>query len=77
MTETKNKFDFNQGLEQLESIVKKMEVGEMSLEESLTFFEKGVKLSKQCQKALTTAEQKVLKLSEDDNYTNPSIVDEH
>jgi exodeoxyribonuclease VII small subunit len=38
------KFDFNKGLAELEVIINKMESGDMSLENSLKYFEKGVKL---------------------------------
>lgn len=75
MAKKSEKFDFNKGLQELEAIVKKMEMGEMKLEDSLIFFEQGINLSKQCQKSLSEAEQKVLKLIQEDNYTNPSVVD--
>jgi len=55
---------FEQSLTELEDIVSKMEKGDLSLEDSLTAFEKGIKLTKDCQKALKTAEQKVNKLVE-------------
>lgn len=44
---------------ELEEIVERLEAGELSLEKSLAQFEKGVKLSRECQKALADAEQKV------------------
>lgn len=50
---------FEQALAELESLVERMESGELSLEESLASFEKGVALTRSCQKALTEAEQKV------------------
>jgi exodeoxyribonuclease VII small subunit len=50
---------FEQALQELESLVEKMEQGELSLEESLQHFEKGVQLSRACQQALRDAEQKV------------------
>ncbi len=62
------KFDFNKGLSELEEIVKTMESGDLSLEESLKYFEKGVALTRQCQTALSEAEQKIALLSADDNY---------
>lgn len=46
-------------LEQLESLVEKMESGELSLEDSLAAFEKGIKLTRQCQETLQKAEDKV------------------
>lgn len=50
---------FEDALEELEQLVNQMEQGELSLEESLKSFERGVKLTSTCQKALQEAEQKV------------------
>ena len=50
---------FEQALQELEALVEKMEQGELSLEDSLQHFEKGVQLSRTCQQALREAEQKV------------------
>lgn len=49
-------------LTQLESLVEKMEAGDLSLEESLSAFEQGIALTKQCQSALNAAEDKVQSL---------------
>jgi len=57
--ESKN---FEKSLSELEQIVSTLEQGDISLEDSLNAFEKGVKLSNECQKALKSAEQKVSKL---------------
>lgn len=51
--------DFETSLAELEGIVDKLEQGELSLEESLQQFERGVQLTRLCQTALTQAEQKV------------------
>ena len=51
--------DFEAALQELETLVEKMEQGELSLEDSLSHFERGVKLSRTCQQALKAAEQKV------------------
>ena len=64
-----NNFDLNKGLAELEVIINKMESGDLCLEDSLKYFEKGVKLHRQCHKALTQAEQRVNILSEEDNYS--------
>jgi len=50
---------FEEGLEQLEQIVKDLENGDLPLEKSLELFEKGVKLSETCRKQLQDAEGKV------------------
>ena len=46
-------------MKELEEIVTKLESGEVGLEESLKLFEKGIQLSKSCQKILSDAEKKV------------------
>jgi exodeoxyribonuclease VII small subunit len=51
--------DFERSLRELEALVEKMETGNLSLEESLKCFERGIGLTRLCQKALTEAEQKV------------------
>ena len=50
---------FENALQELEALVEKMEQGELSLEDSLQHFERGVRLSRSCQQALREAEQKV------------------
>jgi exodeoxyribonuclease VII small subunit len=55
---------FEHSLKELESLVKKMDSGELSLEESLQAFEQGIGLIRQCQNSLQTAEQKVQMLIE-------------
>ena len=55
--------DFAGALEELDTLVEDMEGGELTLEQSLTHFEKGINLIKHCQTVLTEAEQKVIKLS--------------
>ncbi len=50
---------FEEGLEQLEQIVKDLENGDLPLEKSLELFEKGVRLSETCRKQLQEAEGKV------------------
>ncbi len=56
--------DFEKSLQQLEQIVNRMESGELGLEESLTRFEQGIKLAKQCQDTLSEAELRVEQLIE-------------
>ena len=55
--------DFEAALAELEQIVQRLEQGELSLEESLRQFERGVELTRGCQKALRQAEQKIQILS--------------
>ena len=58
--------DFEQALAELETLVEKMEQGDLSLEESLQSFERGIQLTRNCQQALQAAEQKVQILLEKD-----------
>ena len=50
---------FEKSLKELEALVVKMEQGNLSLEESLQHFERGIQLTRTCQQALKEAEQKV------------------
>jgi exodeoxyribonuclease VII small subunit len=54
--------DFEKSLDELETLVRNLEQGELSLEQSLTAFERGVKLTRACQQALKSAEQRVEQL---------------
>ncbi len=51
--------EFEKSLSRLEEIVKKLENGNLSLEEAMTLFEEGVQLSRSCQKQLEEAEKRV------------------
>jgi exodeoxyribonuclease VII small subunit len=54
---------FEHSIAELEEIVIKLEKGELTLEESLDHFEKGITLARQCQKVLSEAEQKIESLA--------------
>jgi exodeoxyribonuclease VII small subunit len=56
--------DFETNLAELESLVKQMEQGDLSLEASLHAFEQGIRLTRECQQTLNQAEQKVQVLIE-------------
>ena len=58
-----NKNSLEVNLKELESIVSKMEQGDMALEDSIKSYEKGMLLLKSCQDSLKEIEQKVLVLS--------------
>jgi exodeoxyribonuclease VII small subunit len=65
-----NVINFEKTFSELEELVKKMEGGDLSLEESLKYFERGILLTKNCQQALNKAEQKVRILLEKNNKNN-------
>ncbi len=58
-----SKPSFEEALNELESLVETMEQGDLTLEESLKSFERGVELTRTCQLALNDAEQKIEILS--------------
>ena len=58
-TSKKKAPDFEKALAELEALVERMEQGELTLEQSLKDFERGIELTRQCQGALKEAEQKV------------------
>jgi len=56
---------FEEQLAKLEALVEALEQGELSLEQSMLSFEQGISLARECQKALSEAEQKVALLTRD------------
>jgi exodeoxyribonuclease VII small subunit len=65
MAEKKAAVNFEKAIRDLEKIVEDLESGELNLEQSLKTFEKGIKLTRQCQGELEKAELKVKKLVEE------------
>ena len=55
---------FEEDMKKLENIVEKMSQGSLSLEESISLFEQGLKISKKCTDKLNQAQQKVQKIME-------------
>lgn len=62
--------NFEKSLAELEAIVKELENGDLSLENALKQFEKGMDLAKNCQEILTQAEQKIEKISQEDTIAS-------
>ena len=62
MTEKENTFEEN--LAQLEELVKKLEAGNLDLDESLKIYEDAIVLRERCRKFLEESERKVQKLME-------------
>ena len=74
--ENQTDFNFEKALGHLEEIVSSMENGELTLEDSLKAFEKGIKLTRECQGALRDAEQKVrVLLNENGDTTELKVED--
>jgi exodeoxyribonuclease VII small subunit len=64
MGDQKQPLNFEAALDELEQLVERMEAGDLTLEQSLAAFERGVALTRDCQKALKEAELRVQALTE-------------
>ncbi len=53
-----------EALQELEQVVEQLEAGDLPLEQALKLFERGINLTRSCQRSLEEAEQKVKILSE-------------
>ncbi|HFD88240.1 MAG TPA: exodeoxyribonuclease VII small subunit [Gammaproteobacteria bacterium] len=62
--------DFEQSMKALEQLVERLENGDLTLEESLQEFERGMVLTRQCQTLLEEAEQRVRILTEKNSLAN-------
>ncbi|NNE38667.1 MAG: exodeoxyribonuclease VII small subunit [Gammaproteobacteria bacterium] len=74
MPRKSKEFDFEKSLVELEELVELMEEGDLSLEDSLKHFERGIALTRACHQALSDAEQKVKILMKDQDG-NEKLVD--
>ena len=63
-------FDFEKSIKELENIAICLENEQISLDESIALFEKGVKLSKDCSEYLENAKQKIVLLTEKESENN-------
>lgn len=68
----KRSIKFEKALDDLEQLVESMEEGDLTLDASLKAFEKGVKLSRECQLALQQAEQTIQMLTESSELEGPA-----
>lgn len=66
------KSSFESNMESLEKIVTELENGDLNLDESISKFEEGIKISKQCNKILEDAEKKITILLEKDDKIEES-----
>ena len=62
-----NSTSFENAIAELEEIVKKLEKGELTLDESINCFQRGVELTKYCSKRLDEAERSITMLMEGEN----------
>ena len=67
------KLNFEEGLKKLEELVTQLDDGDLSLEESISFYEIGIKLKSHCEKLLKTAELKILKVSDKEKIVTEEL----
>ena len=67
------KLKFEDGLKKLEELVNQLDDGKLSLEESISYYEIGVKLKSHCEKLLKTAELKILKVSDKEKIVTEEL----
>jgi exodeoxyribonuclease VII small subunit len=67
--------NFEDAIKELNEIVEKMEHGGLPLEKSLEYFERGIKLTRECQQLLQNAEQRVQVLMQQNNKAELSDFD--
>jgi exodeoxyribonuclease VII small subunit len=70
------RLNFESALKELETLVASMEKGELSLEDSLKAFERGVVLSRQCRDLLQKAEQRLMVLDKGSNSLQDLVHDD-
>ena len=68
--------DFEQALSELEKVVSKLESGELSLDQSLECFKRGVELTRHCQSVLEQAQQTVELLTQVESTDGQAPVEE-
>ena len=64
---------FEDGLKKLEELVNQLDDGSLSLEESISYYEIGVKLKSHCEKLLKTAELKILNVSDKEKIVTEEL----
>lgn len=67
--------DFEKALAELEKLVTNLEEGDLTLDESLSGFKKGIELTRRCQKVLDEAQQTVEKLIDNDDQDSLQPLD--
>ncbi|WMW25783.1 exodeoxyribonuclease VII small subunit [Methanolobus sediminis] len=76
-SEDSEAISFEQSLEELESLVEKLEKGQLTLDESLGLFERGMKLARVCNQKLSKAERKIeILVEENGNLKTETFIEE-
>ena len=72
----KDELNFEESLKELEEIVKKLEVGDVPLDDAIEEFNKAMKLAKSCDTKLKNAEEAITKLVNDNDEIKDFSVEE-
>ncbi len=72
----KEELSFEENLEKLETIVKKLESGEVPLDKAISEFNEAMNLAKICDEKLKTAEEAITKLVNEDGKEQPFKIEE-
>ncbi|MCM3665439.1 exodeoxyribonuclease VII small subunit [Mesobacillus subterraneus] len=70
------KLNFEQAMEQLETIVEKLEEGDVPLEEAISFYKQGMELSKLCHDKLKNVEEQLAQIITEDGRTEGFSINE-
>ncbi len=65
MSENKKELSFEEAIESLETIVEKLEEGEVPLEKALSFYQEGMKLSKICNDKLKHVQEEMVSIMDE------------
>lgn len=76
MEKEEKELTFEESLEQLETIVKKLESGEVPLDEAITEFNNAMRLAKKCDEKLKSAEEAITKIVQPDGSLQDFKVEE-
>jgi exodeoxyribonuclease VII small subunit len=76
MMADEKKLSFEQAMDQLESIVEKLEEGDVPLEEAISFYKEGMELSKLCHDKLKNVEEQLAQIITEDGRTEGFSINE-
>ncbi|WP_085508824.1 exodeoxyribonuclease VII small subunit [Thalassobacillus devorans] len=76
MSENHKELSFEEAIEQLESLVEKLEEGDVPLEKAINYYQEGMKLSKTCSEKLNRVEQQMQQIMNEHGEFEPFSVQE-
>lgn len=73
---TSDDMSFEEAMEKLDKIVAKLEEGDVPLEKAITYYQEGMQLSKVCSDKLNNAQEKVVKIMNEQGQLDPLQIQE-